>query len=949
MKSSRRSFLYTSLGLPAAAAIFRNKAWALFMPTDDSNPKHFSKPDIIRYDSHSFTINGVDTFLYSLECPYPRCPRELWGDRFRKARQAGFNAVDAYVFWNYHERQEGHFDFTELEEFLKLAKESGFYVMLRPGPYVDAEFERGGFPYWIIARRFPVRSMHHESLKISKYWYDHVLPIIRKNQITQGGPVVMMQIENELDFTNFSEIEQREYIRFLARTAWDAGIEVPLTTNVASVVRDRTDPDMVRLMDTCDFYPRWSFLVDRELQILPPGATLEDKVSQSDRAVLASIRRQRKEQPDRLLAIAELGTGYYSKVGGKLSEDEEGVEAAQTNAFTKTVIEQGATYFNYYLGFGGTNFDWAAKGVTTTYDFAAPIREWGGLWDKYYELRGIGAFLGMFGKMLTRSQVLENACHSTSADMTVSERTSGESGFVFVRTNTESQHHFKLKFRDPAGSGNFSVPREGDLLMGPRAMKILPVQIPVVGGRLLYSTAELLAQGMSHDRSFLVIYDEPGSLVELALGAKEGPHVIGETLYQSWDADNRSVVVGLRIAERESFLLLNNHLQIVALPRHIALRTWVEEFPGSSVPGASGSESIAIPFITDAYLLVATGSEKRKIWVDLDFLPGDHSLTVLLPSQPATCRIDGVSKEVGYDRQWRSASVQIVTPALPAKAVEIKAVQTSVEHFDTKLGNWITSPARVLEDIGPIPYGYVKYKAHLKFNNESKMYISTFTDDGKKVFLNGKYVPEASNPDKFMEFSPSPYLTPGDNTVEISYELFGSTEFGDEVQMSELKGVSSVRLSGDPETSTKVESWQIQTFPASMRGREVDPDFSFGAWNTATLGAASPTQDLAPAFTWCRAEFALTKVGGWSVPWKLIFEADRDALIYLNGRFVGRSVTVGPQMEFYLPEPYLRMDTQPNLLTVLLAYTETPAVIKTLRIEPYVDYSARRTHIQFEW
>jgi hypothetical protein len=910
--------------------------------------KRFERAEIIRYDSNCFTINGVDTFLFSLECQYTRCPRELWRDRFLKARRAGFNTIDTYVFWNYHERQEGYFDFTELEEFLKLAKESGFWVIVRPGPYVDAEFERGGFPYWVIARRFPVRSMHTESLRTSKYWYDHVLPIIRRHQITQGGPILMMQIENELDFTNYTEIEQREYVRFLARTAWDAGIEVPLTTNVTSAVHDRTDPDMARIMDTCDFYPRWSFLVDRELQSLGAGASLEERVSQSDRAVLASIRKLRKEEPDCPLAIAELGTGYYSKFGGKLSEDEEGVEAAQLDAFTKTVIQQGATYFNYYLGCGGTNFDWAAKGVTTTYDFAAPIREWGGLWDKYYAVRGIGAFLGMFGKILTRSQVLENASHSTNADMTVSERVSGQSGFVFVRANTESQHHFKLTFRDPAGSGNFNVPREGELELGPRAMKILPVQIPIAGGHLRYSTAELLAQGTSHDRSFLVIYDEPGRLVEVALEAKEEPQILGETLYQSWDKDNQSVVVGLRVDEKESLLLFNNHLQIVALPHNIALRTWAEELPWSSSLGAGGSESIAILFITDAYLLAATGSERRKIWSDLDFLPGDHSLTVLLPSQPVSCRIDGLAKEVQYDRQWRTAKVQVSTPPLPAKPVEIRVVQASVERFDTKLGNWITGPARVLEDIGPIPYGYVKYSARLIYSNEPQMYISTFTDDGKKVFLNGKYVPEASKPDKFVGFSPSSYLNPGDNTVEISYELFGSTEFGDEVEMGELKGLSSVRLSGDPETATKVESWQIQTFSAPMRGREVDSNFSFGPWRTVSLGGASSPKDLVPAFTWCRAEFGLTKGEGWSVPWKLILEADRDALIYLNGRFLGRSVTVGPQMEFYLPEPYLHEDNQPNLLTVLLAYTESPTVIKTLRIEPYAGYSARRTHLEFE-
>jgi hypothetical protein len=193
------------------------------------------------------------------------------------------------------------------------------------------------------------------------------------------------------------------------------------------------------------------------------------------------------------------------------------------------------------------------------------------------------------------------------------------------------------------------------------------------------------------------------------LEAKEDPQILGETLYRSWDKDNQSAVVGLRIQEKESFVLFNNRLQIVALARDIALRTSVQEFPWTSILGTGGSETIAIPFITDAYLLAATGSEKRKIWADLDFLPGDHSLTVLLPSQPAKCRIDGVAREVRYDRQWQTAKVQVASPEILAKPVEFREeVQASVERFGTKLGDWITSPAFVLEDIGPIPYGYVK-------------------------------------------------------------------------------------------------------------------------------------------------------------------------------------------------------------------------------------------------
>jgi len=944
MKYSRRSFLSTVLAVPAVAALGRNIPGFLAV-ADDQNTR-FTHPDVIRYDSRCFTIRGADAFVFGMECPYPRIPRELWRDRFLKIKRAGFNTIDSYVFWNYHEREPGRFDFAELEEFLQLAQENDFWVVVRPGPYVDAEFERGGFPYWIIAKRFPVRSMHPESLSSSKYWYDHVLPVIRRYQITQGGPIIMMQIENELDFTNFAATEQREYIRFLARTAWDAGIDVPLMTNVTTVVRDRSDPDMVRIMDTCDFYPRWSFLVDRELTPLPPGATLEDKVAQSDRAVLASLRKLRKDEPDCPMCVAELGTGYYSKFGGKLSEDEEGVDAAQINAFAKTVMEQGVTYCNYYLGCGGTNYEWAAKGVTTTYDFAAPIREWGGLWEKYYAIRGVGAFLGMFGGLLTRSQVAENACHSTHPDVSVSQRVRGQSAFVFVRANTEAEHHFKLTFRDPASATerSFTVPREGELNLGPHGMKILPVQVPIAGGHLRYCTAEILAQGTSHGRSFLVIYDEPGSLVEVALEAGQEPRIVGETIYRAWDRELQTAILGLRIGEVASFLLVNDRLQIIALPREIALRTWVEDFPVSS---AGVSESISIPFITDAYLLAATGSEKSRIWADIEFLPGSHSVSMLLHSKPTICRVDGSPQVLQYDSQFRTGTLSIPTAPVPAKAVEIREVQISVERFDTNVGSWITTPARVLEELGPVPYGYVKYRAEINFNNEPKMYISAFTNDGKKVFLNGKLVPEASSPDKFVEFAPAAYLHPGANTLEISYELFGSTEFGDEVQMSELKGVSSVRLSADP-TSTAVEKWQVQSFPAAMRGRTVDPDFSFGRWTTVFLGGAAASE-LLPAFTWCRAEFGLAKHEGWSIPWKVVFEAERDALLYLNGKFVGRYVTVGPQKEFYLPEPYLHFGSEKNVLTVILAYTETPAAIKTLSVQPYADYCARRTRVELEW
>src|SRR2546427_12503461 len=110
----------------------------------------------------------------------------------------------------------------------------------------------------------------------------------------------------------------------------------------------------------------------------------------------------------------------------------------------KTVIEQGVTYFSYYLGFGGTNFDWAAKRLTTTYDYAAPIREPGGLWEKYYAARGIGVSLGLFGGVLTRAAPPENATRSTNENVTVPERMGGQRAVVVVRANANAEQRHQI-------------------------------------------------------------------------------------------------------------------------------------------------------------------------------------------------------------------------------------------------------------------------------------------------------------------------------------------------------------------------------------------------------------------------------------------------------------------------------------------------------------------------
>jgi hypothetical protein len=157
-------------------------------------------------------------------------------------------------------------------------------------------------------------------------------------------------------------------------------------------------------------------------------------------------------------------------------------------------------------------------------------------------------------------------------------------------------------------------------------------------------------------------------------------------------------------------------------------------------------------------------------------------------------------------------------------------------------------------------------------------------------------------------------------------------------------------MGSDARSGVAIAPWQIQRFAAPMRGRDVDPDFAAAAWSPASYRASGPALELVPAFTWYRTEFALPGVApGRMAPWKLTFEANRDALLYLNGKFVGRYVTVGPQKEFYLPEPYFAPAGRQNILTFVLAYTDRPGHLRTLRVGPYAEFSARRTHVEFQW
>lgn len=881
----------------------------------------FLNPDIIRYDAQCFTIHGRDTFLYSACCHYTRTPKELWRDRLTRLKQAGFNTIETYVFWNYHEPVEGQVDMSLLEEFIHLVHKMDLWLITRVGPYACAEWDAGGFPHWIIEKQFPLRSDHPESVRTSKNWFSHVLPVVRRNMITSGGPVILVQIENEYDYWKLPAGNKLKYMTVLAETAWKAGINVPLITNWCKQARDNSDPVMAKIMDTCDFYPRWNIVPE----------------------VVPQLDKLRQQEPTSPVSIAELQGGWFSEFGGKLSVDQVGVTGLQFNALTKTVIENATTFLSVYMGHGGTNFDWAAHGLTTTYDYAAPVREPGGLWDKYYAARRIGAFLDKFGPLVARAKNIRGAIISDNHDVSTSMRADGESGVLFVRNNADSPQKFSLTLRAP-GSSNEStqIPRHGKLAISRRGMKLLPVNLKLSTDTIHYCTAEVLTYGDLSGRSYLTVYDAPGSLVEIVIQATHASRVDGEVLYQHFDAGRQRAVLGFRMESAQKHLLINGSLQIIALPPELADRTWTAQFPTRDA-GAT----VESPVITDCALMRGYNHDASGTTLQFEYTPGEHHLSILEHSPASSCSVDGETVHIQRDQRSGIASIAIQTPALSFTPVAITEGDYWVESFDLSHGSWLTTRPKPLEALGQIPYSYVKYRAQFEWHGEHSLYLDTFTEDAKQVFLNGTRVLALSRPVRSLSCPLASHARMGSNLLEISYESFGSPNFGPTIQ--NLKGVSGIHI-GDERTKTAVAELHVQMTSAAMIGREVNPEYSTFPWRHAKIGAVPHGADLVSAYTWFRSTFFIQTDPRWFCPLKLHFAADCDALIYVNGKFVGFYRTIGPQSEFYLPEPYLQADgDQENILTVRLAYTESPASLKQLVIEPYTEFASRKTTVKFLW
>ncbi len=363
----------------------------------------------ISYDGQSFSIDSRRLWLASGAIHYPRVPRGLWRDRLRAAREAGLNCIETYVFWNAHERQPGRFDFSgdlDLRAFIEMVGQEGMFAIVRPGPYICAEWDFGGLPAWLHREardkktgEFKLRQNFQPFMEASSRYLRAVMEQVKDLQITTpregrrhpapvgnvpgeaaggfhaglrstcGGPILLMQAENE--WFSHNPDEGQAYLLEMARYLRENGCSVPV---IACNQLWQTVPNTIHT---------WN----------------------ASAHLAPSLRQLAVVQPNAPRVVSEYWSGWFDQWGGKHNDN---VTPGKHYYRLASMLAAGAQV-NHYMFHGGTTFGhFGGRTVngkdcfmTTSYDYDAPLHEGGGRGVKYAMTKRICTFATQFASVLS--------------------------------------------------------------------------------------------------------------------------------------------------------------------------------------------------------------------------------------------------------------------------------------------------------------------------------------------------------------------------------------------------------------------------------------------------------------------------------------------------------------------------------------------------------------------
>jgi len=476
-------------------------------------------PKAVSYDGNSLIIDGQRQWLMSGSMHFFRVPPEEWADRLDQYGDALLNCVEIYLPWNLLEPMPGHFEFTglcDLERFLELCRERRLFVLLRPGPYICAEWDLGGLPAWLIEEGVSLRGPDPVYLRHVERYFNEVFRRIGHYQRTESadGPIILAQVENEFWMSHPEGLRHLDEIR---RLLLAAGASVPLT-------------DCNMLYNT-----------PPTLHTINGGWNYP-----------ANFQRMRREFPDQPLLATEFHCGWFTTTVRGPSDG----QLVERGIFRDTLryVARGVM-LNRYMFIGGTNFgNWGARTaagefVTASYDFLAPVTEGGGRSEKYYYARLANRIERLFADQLAQSPRPCEAVYIHAHPHAITRQTpAGDLVFIFKTIDNEPEQEcvpliFGIWRRCTA-----RFTREITARVMPVAFTIAPdVQVDFCEPQLFHIRE---CDGVCE----LFLYDSAGQTAELSINNLtrliEFPGPEGEPVTMNWDNRIRLRLFNLQQALR---------------------------------------------------------------------------------------------------------------------------------------------------------------------------------------------------------------------------------------------------------------------------------------------------------------------------------------------------------------------------------------------------------------
>lgn len=319
---------------------------------------------MLEIKNKKFYMDSKPFDIYSGAMHYFRTVPEYWEDRLTKLKAAGFNTVETYVCWNLHEKKPGEFDFSgilDIEKYLEIAQKVGLYAIVRPGPYICAEWDFGGLPAWLLKdKNMQIRCMYPDYLKCVERFYKELLPRLVPHLESHGGNIIAMQVENEYG----SYGNDKDYLRYVEKLTRDCGIDCLLFTsdgNTNNMISGGSLPDIYKVLN----------------------------FGSRSRTAFNVLKGFENDGPN---MCGEFWCGWFDHWRDK-HHTRNSLEIVNE---IKGFIDNGAS-FNMYMFHGGTNFGFTAganhnqghgyEPTVTSYDYCAMLTEWGDYTPAYHAVR----------------------------------------------------------------------------------------------------------------------------------------------------------------------------------------------------------------------------------------------------------------------------------------------------------------------------------------------------------------------------------------------------------------------------------------------------------------------------------------------------------------------------------------------------------------------------------